>query len=496
MLKDLVINFCNYETLSRSQIPGRIKNTLNGIKATVSHDIPPRPRLPIWLQLFVATMFVLTITVSILSYVIMERQKEKIYDHTVKLGTLSLNYICNNAKIPLLTNDTLALNTLVNNIASVKGHTYAFIVDNNGLIKAHTNPEKIGKPMASFPHTGQPQQLDSTTILKYTQPNGSQVLDLGMPITFQDKKLGYVHIGLSIDFIKTLYIDERAFLASATLIIIFLAMIVAVLVSLRFSKPLSQLVEATAQIARGNYDFTMEMKRNDEFGTLGSAFNTMKDELFRQSIVKESFGKYVGPEVVDMILKNPDTTWLKGQKRTASILFADIRGFTAYAENKVPEELVEELNGFFSIATEVVHRHGGYVDKFIGDSVLAVFGVPVCQENHLEQCIKAAIDMQHQLSEHAENGNALLSSIGIGIASGVVLAGNIGSQFKMEYTVIGDSVNVASYLNTLAGAGEIIIGCDSETTFGNFIDMEPMKPQKIKKRENLVKVYKVAGLKN
>lgn len=451
----------------------------------------PSPRIPIWLQLSLATMVVLALSIGILSYVIIERQRTSLYDHIVKLGSVSLSYVADNAKVPLLTDDALTLSTLINNVASVDGHFYAMIVDTNGVIKAHTDHEKVDTRFESFNGTDERVRQGAVSYFNYNLPDGTPVLNLSMPILFQEKQLGEVHVGLSVDFIRQLFIDERTFLVAATLLIIALGMVAAVLYSLRFTRPLSALVQATAQIARGNYDFKVDSSRNDELGRLGQAFNRMGEELSRQAMIKESFGKYVGSEVLDLITRSPGQPWLKGQRSDASILFADIRGFTAYAEGREPEEVVEKLNEFFAIATEVIFSHGGYVDKFIGDSVLAVFGIPVAHPDHRERCIRAAVAMQRQLAQAAGAGNPLLASVGIGIASGIVVAGNIGSSVKMDYTVIGDSVNVASSLNSLAGAGEIIVDSDGAADLGGFAEVEALPPQKIKNREQLVEVFRV-----
>ena len=122
-----------------------------------------------------------------------------------------------------------------------------------------------------------------------------------------------------------------------------------------------------------------------------------------------------------------------------------------------PEEVVEQLNEYFEIATKAIIQFGGFVDKFIGDAILGVFGVPVFRQDHVERAVRAAIYLQHKLNSSGLSGNKLLGSIGIGIDTGIIVSGNIGSQVKMEYTVIGDCVNVASRLNGLAGPGEIII---------------------------------------
>src|SRR5262249_27227160 len=133
------------------------------------------------------------------------------------------------------------------------------------------------------------------------------------------------------------------------------------------------------------------------------------------------------------------------------VLFTDIRGFTSFSENREPEQVVEALNQYFEICTRVILDYGGYVDKFIGDAVMGVFGVPVAVENHAERAVRASLHMQRELAEAAKkSGNDVLARVGVGINTGVLVAGNLGSQVKMEYTVIGDSVNTASRLNGLA----------------------------------------------
>jgi len=479
-------------TLSVSSLSDSIKELLLKIRGRLSADIPVA-RIPIWLQLTVATLFVLSVSIAVFGYVIMERQKDKFYEQTIKLGMVSLNYFSNNAKIPLLNDDILELNTLINNAASVDGHFYAFIVDNNRVIKAHTDHAKLDKPLQPFPNVETTYKKGAVSYFDYTIPGKAHVLNLSMPIMFNETKLGEVHVGLSVDFVNQLFVNERAFLAAVILVIILFGMFAAVVFGMRFSRPVSTLVEATSEIARGNYDHKVDLKRNDELGALGEAFNRMGGELYRQSLMKETFGKYVGSEVLDMIMKSPEKGWLRGRRNEVSVLFADIRGFTGYSEGKEPEEVVEKLNEFFEIVTETVMRHGGYVDKFMGDSVLAVFGVPVYHKDHAERCLRAAVDMQQQFAISSADENCLLHSVGVGVASGVVVAGNIGSQVKTEYTVIGDCVNVASYLNNIAGAGEIIIANGMGRDYRHLIDVEELEPQKIKGKEERVAIYKIVG---
>ena len=233
------------------------------------------------------------------------------------------------------------------------------------------------------------------------------------------------------------------------------------------------------------------MIRNDELGNLATAFNHMSEELWLKSLMKESFGKYVGSEVLEMIMADPESGWLKGNKSEATVLFTDIRGFTSYSEEKEPEEIVEALNESFEIVSNVIIEYGGYIDKFIGDAVMGIFGVPIYYEDHAEKAVRASIDMQKKLLEASKNGNSLLAAIGIGINSGPVVSGNLGSQTKMEYTVIGGTVNLASRLNGLAGSGEVVVSKNIYEKLGDMIEVEALAPTKVKGISEMVESFKV-----
>jgi len=220
----------------------------------------------------------------------------------------------------------------------------------------------------------------------------------------------------------------------------------------------------------------------------------MTQQLWKDSIMQKSFGRYVSPEVVDMIMAHPEESWLKGQRNEATIIFSDIRGFTSYSESREPEEVVEALNEYFGIATEVILEYGGFVDKFIGDAVMGVFGVPIFRADHAERAVRASVAMQNKFNAAGKNGNKLLTEIGIGINSGIIVSGNLGSDIKMEYTVIGDSVNVASRLNSLAGPGEIVISRSVYELTRAIVTVEPIAPQKLKGKSELVESFKVTGI--
>ncbi|MBW2575322.1 MAG: HAMP domain-containing protein [Deltaproteobacteria bacterium] len=456
----------------------------------------PSPRIPIWLQLFAATMVIIITTIFVMSFFILSQQKERLYRQTVKIGKISLNYFSSNSPVPLLEDNILRLNTLIKDATAVEGLLYAIIVDRNQIIKAHTDITKIGKTFEKFAHLEDVKKEQDVTYFNYYSKFGQNVLNLTRPVLFKGKKLGQVHVGVSIDFIEKLIHKARLTIVVITFFIILFGSAIAVWLGFHFSRPISNLVMATGEIASGNYQHKIILARNDELGNLATAFNLMGDELWKNSLMQKSFGKYIGSEVLEMIMANPESAWLKGHRNEATIIFTDIRGFSSYSKLKEPEEIVEGLNEYFEIATQAIQDHGGYVDKFIGDAVLGVFGVPVYHKDHVERGVRAANDMQKKFMNKQNNGNSLLQSVGIGINSGVVVSGNIGSQDKMEYTVIGDTVNLAAHLNKLAGSGDIII---SESVFENLKDIitvKPLSPQHIKGKTKPVETFKLLSIKD
>jgi adenylate cyclase len=217
-----------------------------------------------------------------------------------------------------------------------------------------------------------------------------------------------------------------------------------------FSGPIRQLRESTTALGMGRFDHRVKTSRNDELGDLAFAFNRMAEDLELKEKIKDSFGRYVTPEIVEMILANPEGEWMKGSKVEATVLFADIRGFTSIAENKDPQAVLDLLNDYLTRVTDAVIKHGGHLNKFVGDEAMAVFGAPLPDSNHAEAAVKAALEIQRSIAPFH-------LGVGIGVNSGEVVAGNLGSSKRMEYTVIGDNVNVAARLTSLAKGGEILI---------------------------------------
>jgi len=209
------------------------------------------------------------------------------------------------------------------------------------------------------------------------------------------------------------------------------------------SEPIEEVTNALAQIESGDLDVQVDVTHIGEIGRLQHGVNAMVTGLRERRRLQELFGKQVGTDVARAALeKDPQ---LGGESREITALFIDLDNFTTFSERHTPEEVVRELNLFFEIVIRVVMREGGWVNKFEGDAALCIFGAPADQPDHAARALRAAAALPVEVRKLPES-----PGVGIGVATGRVVAGNIGTQERYEYTVIGDAVNVAARLTELA----------------------------------------------
>lgn len=226
-------------------------------------------------------------------------------------------------------------------------------------------------------------------------------------------------------------------------------------------EPLKALMAGAARVSEGDLQSPIALKRKDEFGVLAAAFNQMVRDLRDREMVRELFGMYMSKKLAHVLLQRGDSPNLGGEERFATILFCDLKGYTKISERMSPQQLVETLNTFFGGMNEIIDDHGGCVIEYMGDAILAVFGAPFYEQNHALNAVTAALAMQQRLdalNQDWEQSNIayLWQESGIpklemrvGIHTGMLVAGNLGSKSRMKYGVIGDTVNVASRLETM-----------------------------------------------
>ncbi len=218
------------------------------------------------------------------------------------------------------------------------------------------------------------------------------------------------------------------------------------------------------------------------------------DRIRQQALVRSNFERFFTPHLAARIANSADAVKLGGDKRRVAVLFSDIRGFTALSETMAPDAMAQLLTEYFSEMVECVFRHGGTLDKFIGDAVMAQWGAPLGESDDADRAMSAAMDMMEaldKLNEHWTQQGRPTLQIGIGINVGDAFAGNIGSERRLEYTVIGDTVNTASRLCGVAAAGEILVSEDLTKALKTPPRLAPMPPMELKNKSQPVPVFKV-----
>jgi class 3 adenylate cyclase len=239
-----------------------------------------------------------------------------------------------------------------------------------------------------------------------------------------------------------------------TVLAAILGLVFAALVSAGVTRPVRRLLEGAKAVEAGNLEGTLVATSRDEIGHLTIAFNQMVEQLRLKERLRETFGKYVDPRVVEGLIEGPALA-AEGQRRVMTVLFCDVKGFTSTSEGMTPQGLVKVMNRYFSTMSAPIRQHQGVIDKYIGDAIMAYWGPPFADEAAQARLASlAALQMLQLVPQLRAELPELLGvrtlpntfDIRIGIATGEVLVGSIGSELMMSYTVMGDTVNLASRL--------------------------------------------------
>jgi adenylate cyclase len=212
-------------------------------------------------------------------------------------------------------------------------------------------------------------------------------------------------------------------------------------------------------------------------------------------IVKDMFSRYMSADVLKNLMESPELVQLGGSKKDATVFFADIRGYTSFSEGKEPEYIIEILNEYFSEAVEIVIKYNGYIDKFIGDCIMAAWGVPVVNpDKDALAGVGCAVEIQELVKSKSRQffkGKAAHLKVGIGMHSGPLISGNLGSSRRMDYSVIGDTVNIAARLEGVAQAGEVIITQQTRDLIGDRFKLKELPPVKVKGKDKPLHIFSV-----
>jgi class 3 adenylate cyclase len=275
------------------------------------------------------------------------------------------------------------------------------------------------------------------------------------------------------------------------LVAILIGGLVSSFISRGVSRPVEQLVDAARKVATGDYGVKVDVSGRDEIGRLGEAFNEMTVGLRKR---QEIMDKTLSREVAEEFLKGG--TERGGERRVITIVFMDIRGYTSGTEGMDPADVVVMLNELMDLLAGAIERHGGLVNKFLGDGLMAMFGAPKVLENHALHAVEAAIEMQKQMERWNQRRTARgLHSFysGIGINTGEVVCGKVGGRNRLEYTLIGEEVNLTSRICGKAAPRQVLITKNTRDLVRDRIQVKELEPVVVKGLSYPIKVFEALG---
>lgn len=368
------------------------------------------------------------------------------------------------------------------------------LVDRRGRLIATSDPENFQGDMSA-------QLPIVRSMLESGSPNGSKrytFKDIEYLGAYQMLEPGQVGIISSVP-------ADKAFAAVALIqrqnirilvIVLAIAFVCIYFFSRTLTAPIGRLMQALRKVEAGNYDLEIVPTHRDEVGALTLAFNHMAQGLAEREKIRETFGKFVNPAIVNHALRNPEG--MGGERRNCVVMFSDLRDFTNMSENMEPEEVVQILSDYFTGMVDCIHAQNGLVDKFIGDAVMAHWGAIVKDEHDCQKSVEAALAMRRALIALNQTRFQHLKKplrFGVGINYGAVLAGQIGSHRRMEYTVIGDVVNLASrieYLNKHFGT-DILLSSYVREKLPDIYRLVELPATRIKGKAEAEVIYAVIG---
>jgi len=438
---------------------------------------------------------VLMLAIVLVAVVLLRQQQDSLRDEMTKRGQAIAQNLASGAKTSLLQNDDLALNVLVRDAMKDGDVAYVIITDERRKVRAHSEVGQTGVLLARAAPLA--FVADRLVVTRFEAGNRGAIIDFAVPLTFRKVRLGALYLGFSEAAIVAAVGRARQEAALVTLGMVSLGLAAAVGLATLLSRPIFRLVDATREIAKGNFSVALPVTSRDEVGALTQAFNQMTRSLREKELIKRAFSRYVAREVVEEVLKDPDSLHLKGARREVSVLFCDVRGFTTMSERLSPERVVSFLNDFYTLMIGLTFKHDGTLDKFLGDGIMAIFGAPIAHPDHALRAVRAALDMQAGITrlsaERVARGEEPIA-IGIGINAGEVVAGTVGTEERMEYTVIGDNVNLASRLTANAKTGQILVSRRTRDLVEAAVDVRSLGKIRVKGKDDEVDVYEVLGV--
>ena len=454
----------------------------------------PQINLSIAVKYAVSITLLIVMGMGILALVTFREQSNVHETLQQDFGCIISQQIANSAVEPFFTEDEFKLNVLLNNLSNNRRVAGVVILDHDFNVVAQTG---IDIPQQVIVESSRSNQRVQPFAKLNEHPDNNIVIYVS-PIVFKDVTGGYAALAVNNQSVATLLSRSLNTFILVSVILCISVSLLGIVMAQKFSQPITSLAAATRDLQQGKLKHIPE-RRSDELGMLINAINSMSHGLIQKDQVEIMLNKLVDRDIAAKVLGGVQEVELGGEHVEATVLFADIVGFTNISESLSPQEVSNLLNEYYGYFDQCAKFYFGTVDKFIGDAVMLVFGAPKPDKDHQFHALACAVLMNQLVRRlnHLRREKGLFEvNLRIGINSGNMLAGLIGGSNRMQYTVVGDAVNLASRLCSEAGSSQIII----EESMYNIISQthkikaEARKQIKVRGKSEPVAIYHVHAI--
>jgi len=437
-------------------------------------------------------IMVLGLAVASLGIVTFAQQSMSLRQELKNRAEILVQQLANVGKEGLLTKEELPVYSTITDIRKRNDVVYAMVMDDEGKVFAHNDITRKGSVLTGSADLA---ALRADALLFQETGSGDKsVLDATIPIVLKTKglKIGVARIGLSEKALNESLSRQKNLYLWIALGFVVSGLLVSFALARMITQPLDSLAAGIQIVARGDLRKLVAVSSNDEIGKLTNVFNQMILSL-REKLLME---KYLSQPTVQSIKENRDMTHLKlgGERKYVTALFSDARGFTSLSEKMSPEDVVRLMNVYLNLQAKVIHQFGGTIDKFVGDEVMAIFEGRGNEIN----AVRAAMEIQSYCKElnaaRLASGEKAIS-IGIGLNNGEVVMGNMGSEDHMDYTVIGDNINIAARMCGIAQPGMVLASKAIAEAIGDQALLKDQHPVMVKGKDQPIGIAEVVSVK-
>lgn len=450
--------------------------------------------IPLAIRWSVSIAALVTLVMVLLGWFVISQQQMSYRQQTDLLGEMIVDQFARAASEPLMADDILSLEVLVSEQEKnelIVG-MQIFDLDGNSLARAGNRPlDGMQSGQEIIKQQVLPTGYGTQAWIK---SDGSTVSYL-KPVSFQDTRVGYALLAIDLQPLDRDLDALLNVLILTTLGLIAVGVLLAFPLAHRFCRPIHHLVEVGEALDRGDSYEVKMLQRDDEIGRVLTAFQKMANGMEAKRHVEKALSRYLSPSIAEKVISSQGENTLGGVRSEGSVLFCDIVGFTELSELLELEDVADLLNEFFHYFAAAANSCHGTVDKFIGDCIMIVFGIPNHDEHHGFHALTSAVLMQ-LVAERINSRRAVKGEntiqFRIGINSGVMYEGNLGSDERMQYTVVGDTVNVASRICSLANPGGVLLTSEaaSQPGVGAFVRATEQGSIKVRGRKSPVIAYR------